>query len=333
MRLLFELTDEPNLRPPAAKEKQRFRADLQSGVVNPELRHLRAFVALAEELNFTRAAQRLHLAQQALSAQIQQLEDRVGAQLVTRTTRKVELTAAGEALYAEAPGVLAALDAATEAARRAARGETGRLRIGLLATAALDFTPLVLRAFTAERPGVELSVRNVDFSDPTGGVRSGDTDVAVVWLPFATDGLVVEPLFDEERVGLLADDHPLAAKPDLQAADLAGEPMGWVEGLDTVALDFWTLAEHRHGPGGAGVAITGFDDYLAAIRAGRAVAAVPASIARSLPWSGLVRREIADLEPAQVAVCRRADDANPLVATFVRVAQDVVTTTAAAQGR
>ena len=301
--------------------------------MNPELRHLRAFVALAEELNFTRAAQRLHLAQQALSAQIQQLEERVGAQLVTRTTRKVELTAAGEALYAQAPGVLAALDAATEAARRAARGETGRLRIGLLATAALDFTPLVLRAFTAERPRVELSVRNVDFSDPTGGVRSGDTDVAVVWLPFATDGLVVEPLFDEERVGLLADDHPLAAKPELRAADLAGEPMGWVEGLDTVALDFWTLAEHRRGPDGAGVAITGFDDYLAAIRAGRAVAAVPASIARSLPWSGLVRREIADLAPAQVAVCRRADDANPLVATFVRVAQDVVTTTAAAQGR
>ena len=253
--------------------------------MNPELRHLRAFVALAEELNFTRAAQRLHLAQQALSAQIQQLEERVGAQLVTRTTRKVELTAAGEALYAQAPGVLAALDAATEAARGAARGETGWLRIGLLATAALDFTPLVLRAFTAERPGVELSVRNVDFSDPTGGVRSGDTDVAVVWLPFATDGLVVEPLFDEERVGLLADDHPLAAKPELRAADLAGEPMGWVEGLDTIALDFWTLAEHRRGPDGAGVAITGFDDYLAAIRAGRAVAAVPASIARSLPWS------------------------------------------------
>ena len=207
----------------------------------------------------------------------------------------MELTAAGEALYAEAPGVLAALDAATEAARRAARGETGRLRIGLLATAALDFTPLVLRAFTAERPGVELSVRNVDFSDPTGGVRSGDTDVAVVWLPFATDGLVVEPLFDEERVGLLADDHPLAAKPDLRAADLAGEPMGWVEGLDTVALDFWTLAEHRHGPDGAGVAITGFDDYLAAIRAGRAVAAVPASIARV---AALVRpRQARDRRP------------------------------------
>jgi DNA-binding transcriptional LysR family regulator len=331
VRLLFELTDAPKVRRPAAKEKQPFRADLQSGVVNPELRHLRAFVALAEELNFTRAAQRLHLAQQALSAQIQQLEERVGAQLVTRTTRKVELTAAGEALYAQAPAVLAALEAATEAARRAARGETGRLRIGLLATAALDFTPLVLRAFAAERPGVDLSVRNVDFGDPTGGVRSGDTDVAVVWLPFATDGLEVAPLFDEERVALLADDHPLAEKAELRAADLAAEPMGWVEGLDPVALDFWTLAEHRGGGAGAAVAITGFDDYLAEIRAGRAVAAVPASIARSLPWSGLARRGIADLAPARVAVCRRADDGNPLVADFVRVAQDVAGTLAAAQ--
>jgi DNA-binding transcriptional LysR family regulator len=290
--------------------------------VNVELRHLRAFVAVAEELNFTRAAARLHLAQQALSAQIQQLEARVGAPLFSRTTRRVELTPAGRAFLAHAHEVLGAADAAVDAARAAAAGETGELTIGLLATAALDFTPRVLRAFAAERPDVQVSVRNVEFADPTGGVAGGETDVAIVWLPFATDGLEVEQLFADDRVALLAADHPLAARDELRAEELAREPTGWIEEMDPVARDFWTLAEHRNGePRPPGPAITGFDDYLAAVRALQAVAAVPRSIASSLPWSDLVVREVVGLAPAEVAVCRRAGDENPLVAAFVAVAR------------
>ena len=286
-----------------------------------EVRHLRAFVAVAEELNFTRAAERLHLAQQALSSQIQQLEQRMDARLFLRTSRRVELTPAGHALLAQAPGLLSALDGAVESARQAARGEAGNLTVGLLATAALDLTPQTLRAFAADRPQVTVSLRNVSFDEPTGGVATGEADVALVWLPFSTDGLAIEALYDDPRLAVLAGDHPLAHKAELHAADLTEFPMGWIEDLDPVARDFWTLAEFRRtDQPPERMPIRGFDEMFAGVRAGRAVAAVPESISGSLPWSDVVTRPVVDLPPATVAVCRREHESNPLVEAFVAAA-------------
>ena len=287
-----------------------------------EVRHLRAFVAVAEELNFTRAAERLHLAQQALSSQIQQLEQRMDAPLFLRTSRRVELTPAGHALLAQAPGLPSALDGAVESARQAARGEAGNLTVGLLATAALDLTPQILRAFAADRPQVIVSLRNVSFDEPTGGVATGEADVALVWLPFSAAGLAIEPLYEDPRLAVLARDHPLAEQQeDLRAADLTGYPMGWIEELDPVARDFWTLAEFRQDDRPPQtVPIRGFDEMFVAIRAGRAVAAVPESISGSLPWSDVVTRPVADLPPATVAVCRREHEPNALVDAFVAAA-------------
>src|SRR5688572_769756 len=137
---------------------------------------------------------------------------------------------------------------ALAAARMAAAGETGALTVGLLATAALDVTPRILRAFARERPNVAVSVRNVDFADPSGGVRSGDADLAMVWLPLRDDGLTCDPLFSDARMAVLAADHPLAARERLAVADVVGEPFCWVEGVDPVAGAFWTLDEQRGGP-------------------------------------------------------------------------------------
>ena len=289
-----------------------------------ELRHLRSFAVLAEELNFTRAAERLHLAQQALSAQIKQLETRLGTQLFERSTRSVALTPAGEALRERVPALLTELDEALEAARAAARGETGHLTVGLLATAPLDFTPRVLREFSARRPNASVSVRNAGFDDATGGVNSGEADVAIVWLPFATEGLEVDVLLEEERVAVLAADHPLAQQETIAADELAKEPFGWVETLDPISLDFWTLAAHRDGrPARIGAHITGFDDYFAAVRSGQAVAASPAGVTRTLTWPDIALRPITGTAPVQLAVCRRADDERPLVRLFVEVAREL----------
>jgi DNA-binding transcriptional LysR family regulator len=286
-----------------------------------ELRHLRAFAAVAEELNFTRAAERLHLAQQALSAQVRQLEELLGVRLFSRTTRKVELTAAGQALLERVPALLDGIDGALEAATLAGRGETGELGVGLLATAPLDFTPRLLRAFAEARPGVALSVRNYPFDDPSGGLRDRRTDVALVWMPFTTDGLVCEPLFADPRMAVLAADHPLADRAELDARDLVDEPIVWVDDMDPVARDFWTLADHRAGEAPRiGARVTGFEDLFAAVRAGRAVAACPSSVVGGLPFADVVVRSVRDLEPAQVAVCRRADDENPAADAFVRTA-------------
>jgi DNA-binding transcriptional LysR family regulator len=290
--------------------------------VSVEVRHLRAFVAVAEELNFTRAAARLHLAQQALSAQIRQLELLVGTSLFTRTTRRVELTAAGQALLEHATGLLEGLEDAVEAAVRAGRAETGELRVGLLATAPLDFTPRLLRAFAELRPEVEVSLRNYPFDDPTGGLRDGHADVALVWLPFETGDLVCEPLFADSRVALLPSDHPLAGRTELLVSDVVDLPLAWIDDMDPVARDFWTLAGHRGGaPPVVGARITGFDDLFAAVRSGRAIALSPRSVVGPAPFSDVVVRPVRGLEPARVAVCYRRDDANPAVELFAETAR------------
>jgi DNA-binding transcriptional LysR family regulator len=294
-------------------------------MVNPELRHLRSFVALAEELNFTRAAARLHIAQQALSAQVRQLESMLGVVLFHRTTRKVELTQAGSVLLTRAPAILADVEAAVDEVRETARGARGTLVIGLLGTAALDDTPRLLRALRERNATIDVSVRNVDFADPSGGVRDGSTDAAIVWLPFDTTGLDCQALRDDPRVAVLPADHPLAAADVVASADLAAEPFAWIEEMDTVARDFWTLADVRHGrQARIGATISGFDDLFATVRSGRAVAASPASVAATLPWPDIVTRPVSGLAPATLAICWRAYRPNPLVTLLVDTAVEVL---------
>lgn len=283
-----------------------------------ELRHLRAFVVLAEERNFTRAAVRLHVVQQALSAQIRQLEEELGTPLFVRTTRHVALTAAGQALLEHAPAALQHVESTVEHVRHSARGESGALTLGLLATGALDFTPTLLRAFAEERPQVALTIRNVTFDDPTGGVRDRRTDVALVWRPFDETGLACEPLFTDERMAVLPATHPLAAARVVDAQRLADEPFVWVEDMDPIARDFWTLASLRDGRRPRiGARISGFEELFTAVRAGRAVAACPRSITAALSWSDLVARPVRGLPPAIVALCWRKDDTRSLIQAFV----------------
>jgi DNA-binding transcriptional LysR family regulator len=313
--------------------------DLQFHVVNVELRHLRSFLVLAQELNFTRAAARLNIVQQALSAQMRQLEEELGAALFVRTTRRVELTPAGHALLDHAPAALRTVESAFDRVRDSVAGESGSLTLGLLATASLDFTPRVLRDFAEDKPKVNVSIRNVAFDDPSGGVRSRQADVAIVWRPFDEDGLACEPLFTDHRVAVLPIDHPLAAVKTVDAATLAAEPFVWVDDMDEIARGFWTLSDVRRGrPPRVGATITGFEDLFAAVRAGRAVAACPGSIASTLPWRDLVTRPVRGLAPAVVAACWRADDRSPFVKAFVACARraagvDADTTPAASPTR
>jgi DNA-binding transcriptional LysR family regulator len=288
--------------------------------VDVELRHLEAFRVLADELNFTRAAGRLHITQQALSTQLRQLEHRVGASLFERTTRTVALTDAGRTLLGHVPGILAAVDRAVAETRETLAGERGTLTVGLSGVAGLDLTPRVLRDFATARPKVALNVRNVDFSDSSSGLLSGVADVALLWLP-VPDELEVVPLLEEPRLAVLAADHPLAAREQLSAEELAEQPFVWIEDMDAATRDFWTLAAHRGGrPPRIGSTISGFEDLFAAVRSGRAVSASPASVVRALPWTDLVVRPVNGLAPATLAVCRRSGDTRPMVDAFVRSA-------------
>lgn len=168
---------------------------------------------------------------------------------------------------------------------------------------------------------MQLSVRSVGFEDPSGGVRSGQTDVALVWQPFSTDGLEIEELVEVERVAVLPVDHPLAGAETLDARELAKEPFVWVEDIDPVVGDFWSLAAYRSEPLSVGARITSFDDAFAAVRAGQAVMVPPEPLTSSLGLPGLVVRHVGGLARAVVAFCRREGDARPVVEAFAATAR------------
>src|SRR4051812_16565400 len=148
-----------------------------------DLRQLRYFVAVGEELHFSRAAARLNLAQSALSSQVRQLEREVGGPLLVRTTRRVELTPAGESLLHDAQEILAATDGALGRARALARGETGALVIGSLGPAPGGVLAPLLHRFGERHPEVRGEVRAFDFSDTLAGVRGEHRGVPLVFPP------------------------------------------------------------------------------------------------------------------------------------------------------
>jgi DNA-binding transcriptional LysR family regulator len=286
-----------------------------------DFRALRYFVAVAEELHFTRAAERLYIAQPALSEQIRRLEGELGVELLRRTTRKVELTAAGEEFLSRARRILAEADEALAEASRAARGETGSIRVGTGATAGVELVPRLLHAFREERPNVHLDLRQIDWEDYLGGLRDGSVDAAFVWLPFEPGGLSVAPLHEEPRVVALEAGHPLAGESELRMEQLVDEPWPWAD-TDPAARDFWTCADYRGGrPARRGPTIRSMEGVLEGVRAGLCVATVPRSQARVSTLPGIAFREVADLTPATLALAWRAADETPVVQALVEIAR------------
>jgi DNA-binding transcriptional LysR family regulator len=176
-----------------------------------EHRHLRYFIAVAEELNFTRAADRLHMAQPPLSAAIMQLERNLGAQLLTRTTRPVALTDAGMAFLLGARRVLESLDLAVDAARRVAVGQLGTLRVAFGAASRFETLPAIGRAFRRSHPDVAVVTEEMWNVQMGPALRSGRVDVAVALCPELSADLACEIVRREQIVALVPRPHPLAA--------------------------------------------------------------------------------------------------------------------------
>jgi DNA-binding transcriptional LysR family regulator len=191
-----------------------------------ELRHLRYFVAVAEELHFTRAAQRLGIGQPPLSQQIQQLEQELDVQLFHRLSRGVELTEAGRTFFEDARAILRDAERAKTDVQRIARGEQGQLRVGFTASAAFNmFVPYSIRVFKERFPGMSVSL--VEHSSPplNDMLCQGQLDVAMVRPPFnARDELSVDPLIEEEMLLALPANHPLAEESTILLTALANEP-------------------------------------------------------------------------------------------------------------
>jgi DNA-binding transcriptional LysR family regulator len=296
--------------------------------VDVDTRLLRAFVAVAEELNFTRAAQRLFIAQQALSAQVKQLETRVGAKLFDRTTRKVALTQLGERLLPHARTALEAFDTATEQLDAIRRAERATLRVGMSGTA---FVPLVgetVRVFGERHAAVELTVSNAGLNQPAAGLREGVVDVAFVRPPFTDEGISMVTIATEDRYIAMPTDHPLASRDEVGPEDVVGEPWIWVEGADPRARAFWSLEDFRGGePLRTGTRVASIEDAFGAVAAGVAITCQGESAVRAVGagFPQLCFVPLSGVPPAQIAVAwRTAGDSEfvrAMVATAMELAQ------------
>ena len=191
----------------------------------PELRLLRSFVVIAEEGSLTRAAARLHIAQQSLSQQVRTLEAQLGATLLERSSSGMRLTPVGTVLLGEARTLLAQADRALGAVEATASGKTGELRVGFLNSVANYLMPPMVRAFGERHPGMTLEAHELSIAELVAGLRTGELDAGLTRPPLVED-LEIEVVLEEPVSAVLPEGHPLAAREQLELADLADEP--WV---------------------------------------------------------------------------------------------------------
>jgi DNA-binding transcriptional LysR family regulator len=190
-----------------------------------ELRHLRYFVAVAEECNFRRASLKLHVAQPALSVQVRQLEEEIGTPLFSRAGRGVTLTAAGEVFLGYARQALRETMSGVERARQAGSGDIGHLNIGYSTAAGFLVFPAVIPVFRREHPGVELNFRSLFLGQQLEALEAGQIDIGFGYLPFSQEGLDVARLTNEDLVAVIPVGHRLARERSITINDLSGEAL------------------------------------------------------------------------------------------------------------
>lgn len=289
--------------------------------MDPEARLLRYFLAVAQELNFTRAAESLGIAQPALSSQIRRLEAQLGVPLLERTTRSVQLTEAGRALQESGPAGLAALADVWEAARRAGRGEAGRLRIVYSPSAGYETAPRLVDALRARHPEVEIAAVVMSSAEIVRAVQDGDADVGIARTPIAAEGVRLRTVRLEPQGLIVPADHPLATRSHADLATAAEHPLlmhpreANPEHYDLVVEQF-----RRAGLNPRFVTrAMGFDPNMRAIRDGTGIALVGASSAEGLA-DDLRWIPVHDAAPLAVRLVLREREPTPVADRFERVA-------------
>ncbi|WP_206505381.1 LysR family transcriptional regulator [Streptomyces chrestomyceticus] len=278
-----------------------------------ELRVLRYFVAVAEELHFGRAAVRLRMTQPPLSRAIQQLEADLGCVLLYRSPAGVALTPAGAVLLDEARTLLERADQAR--VRVAAAAGTATLTVGTLADSAGEAGTRLAAAYRARHPHVEVRIREADLTDPTTGLRAGLVDVALTRAPFDTTGLTTHVLRSDAVGAVLRADDPLAGRGSLRLDDLAGRPwFRFPDGTDPVWAAFWG---GRHTARRSGPVVRTAHECLQSVLWSGTVGLIP--LGHPLP-EGLTAVPLADMPPSHLVIAWRGTDPGPLVRSFVRIA-------------
>jgi DNA-binding transcriptional LysR family regulator len=290
-----------------------------------ELRHLRYFLAVAEELNFSRAAERLHIAQPALSAQIRSLETQLGTELFSRTTRKVDLTPAGELLLADAREIVERADRAAAKVAAAARGDRGTLRVAFAAHGAGETSNEIFRRFAEEYPGIDVVlVESATLEGLQQLVADHEADAAFAWLPVLNDELESEIVFSEPKAVAMHPEHLLAAQEEVRPEDLESEPIVSSWEHYSPATTAYSLAPFRRERSEIDLHATSVDACLSLVARGVAVYVVPESAQRFYGRPDVVYRPLTRVEPASVALVWHRETQNAAVAPFVEIARQVI---------
>ncbi|MEU7061192.1 LysR substrate-binding domain-containing protein [Streptomyces sp. NPDC046197] len=276
-----------------------------------ELRTLRYFVAVAEELHFGRAAARLHMSQPPLSRAIKRLETEVGAALFHRSAAGVTLTRVGAALLEEARTLLAQADRVR--VRVAAAAGAATLTVGILGDSTDPGATRLAAAYRRRHPGVEVHIRETDLTDPTCGLRAGLVDVALTRGPFDETGLAVLELRADPVGAVLRADDPLVRRDRLRLADLAGRRwFRFPEDTDPIWQSYWNGGETREGP-----VVRAVQECLQAVLWNGTVGMTP--LGHDQPEE-LVVVPLSDMAPSRVVAAWNEGDANPLIRSFVHIA-------------
>ncbi len=290
-----------------------------------ELRTLRYFVTLAEELHFGRAARRLAITQPPLSLAIRALETELGVSLLARTRRQVALTHAGSTFLEQARAVLARASEAVQLAQAADRGEVGRIAIGYMTASVFTVLPPVLREFAARHPGVRLDLRELTLPQQLAALRSGAIQAGFMRPPVMDAELTSELLLEEPLRVALPAGHALASARRLHAARLANEPFVMFQRSPGLVLHDLVLGFCLQQGFAPRVAQEASQTHavIGLVSAGIGVALVPAS-AQEIRLRGVEFRPLADKSPP-VGTCLawRRDDPSPVLRAFVETAQRV----------
>jgi DNA-binding transcriptional LysR family regulator len=284
-----------------------------------ELRHLRYFVTLAEELHFGKAAEKLHIAQPPLSQQIRQLEQELGFELFHRTKRSVQLTEAGQVFLGEVQQIFKQLQQAIQTGQQTNRGEIGQLVVGFVSTAAYNILPKILKDFRSLVAGVSLELHELTTDQQLEWLREGRMDVGFIRPPVEDNTFSWETIFQESLIVALPETHRLANQCDVSLRSLANEPFilfprKLAPGLYDLIISLCQQAGFS--PSVAQEAIQ-MQTIVSLVAGEMGVAIAPESL-QNLQRTGVVYKNIQEATPkAAIAMIWRKNEKSPIVQRFL----------------
>ncbi|WP_396911854.1 LysR family transcriptional regulator [Mycolicibacterium sp.] len=291
-----------------------------------ELRHLRAFAVLAEELHFGRAAERLFVTQPALTQTIRQLERGLGVDLFVRTTRAVALSPEGARLLPYVRVSTMAVDRVEVQAQRLTREQAGRLQVGYQVGAGLTLMATVVRDFEAAYPQFTVEFAEYDFSEPASGLDVGRTDVAFVRPPIGLEHIDVLTLYEEPRLACVPRGHRFAHRSSVSIAEVLAEPI-IAAPTPGVWRDYWLLNEYRSEPANVVSESATFESELQAVAAGRGIIVTSEASKKYFNRPNVAYVDIEGLGPCDVAIAWPRDSVHPALQPFLSTLTQRMTTT------